>query len=618
MSARFHTHPAANAVSMPATDFTPARGGLLQRKCACGGAAGLKDDCDDCSKKKLTVQRRAANQSEPSAIPDIVQQVLRSPGKPLDASTREFVQSRFGHDFSRVAVGAQSKLAVNEPGDRYEQEADRMAEQVTRATAPTAPELAGVNAPDVAKVHEQSPPAQVQRKAQSSSSQSAGAQSSAEGRSQNPSVESVGEASSPAVENSHGASRSGFDFGKVRVHTDERAAEAARALNARAFTLGHDIVFAAGEYAPETSGGRFLLAHELTHVLQQSDIPSSLVQRSITVQSPGAQTPNIPPPFATMTNAQLVQRLLDDLCTEGAWTVDGTTGVVAPASAEFCNDPPTPPFNHYSFSNHRASCGCLCELTRPGSRAIRVRATDSFAMSGMTFNVAAAGQGITVYPHQIAPHAAVTEHNVGTTGREGSAVSGVGATAPLSGTNPAQALRTPSWLVFGHELCGHARLQTAPTRTEHTQTPEGNLSAVDVENQMRREHSTAANNLGIRRGVFRDSGGGGHAGSFYQAVAGETMPSIATRCGLSAAQILTNFFRANGDPVTATTQGTLGSTERLLIQGIFWHEVMTGETAATIAATWGIPEASLRRANPALATAGSQPTARQRLLIPAT
>jgi hypothetical protein len=56
----------------------------------------------------------------------------------------------------------------------------------------------------------------------------------------------------------------------VRIHTDARAAELARSVNARAYALGRDIVFGAGEYAPESPTGRRLLAHELTHTLQQS------------------------------------------------------------------------------------------------------------------------------------------------------------------------------------------------------------------------------------------------------------------------------------------------------------------------------------------------------------
>jgi hypothetical protein len=63
--------------------------------------------------------------------------------------------------------------------------------------------------------------------------------------------------------------RFGHDFTRVRVHTDEKAQESARAVNAQAYTVGMDVVFGAGHYAPGTTGGRKLLAHELAHVLQQ-------------------------------------------------------------------------------------------------------------------------------------------------------------------------------------------------------------------------------------------------------------------------------------------------------------------------------------------------------------
>lgn len=92
----------------------------------------------------------------------------------------------------------------------------------------------------------------------------------------------------------------GFDFGNVRVHTDDRAARSARGLGAKAYTLGTHVVFSAGRYAPKSSAGRRLLAHELTHVVQQNPglAPKpvgvtrapSRVQRSWSVLDiPGAQ-----------------------------------------------------------------------------------------------------------------------------------------------------------------------------------------------------------------------------------------------------------------------------------------------------------------------------------------
>jgi hypothetical protein len=67
-------------------------------------------------------------------------------------------------------------------------------------------------------------------------------------------------------------SRFGHDFGRVRVHTDERAEQSARNVNAHAYTVGHDIVFSTGKFSPVTREGQRLLAHELTHVVQQTGI----------------------------------------------------------------------------------------------------------------------------------------------------------------------------------------------------------------------------------------------------------------------------------------------------------------------------------------------------------
>jgi hypothetical protein len=65
--------------------------------------------------------------------------------------------------------------------------------------------------------------------------------------------------------------RFGHDFSRVRVHTDARAVESAHAVNALAYTVGRDVVFGAGQYAPGTMEGKRLMAHELTHVVQQGN-----------------------------------------------------------------------------------------------------------------------------------------------------------------------------------------------------------------------------------------------------------------------------------------------------------------------------------------------------------
>ena len=73
--------------------------------------------------------------------------------------------------------------------------------------------------------------------------------------------------------------RFGHDFGRVRVHSDAKAAESARAVNALAYTVGRDVVFGAGQYAPTTSAGRRLVAHELTHVVQQRGVGAGLARQ---------------------------------------------------------------------------------------------------------------------------------------------------------------------------------------------------------------------------------------------------------------------------------------------------------------------------------------------------
>jgi len=101
--------------------------------------------------------------------------------------------------------------------------------------------------------------------------------------------------------------RLGSDFSQVRIHTDSRAAQSARAIHALAYTIGHDIVFGASQYVPETHAGKHLLAHELTHVLQQRN-------RSVsTLHVPGhRRTP--------LGSVPSVQRITGEELTSGAST----------------------------------------------------------------------------------------------------------------------------------------------------------------------------------------------------------------------------------------------------------------------------------------------------------
>lgn len=87
----------------------PPSSGLLQRKCSCGGRGA--SECEECrNKRQSTLQRRAAG-LEPDRVPPIVHEVLRTPGQPLDADTRAFMEPRLGHDFSHVRVHTDTRAA---------------------------------------------------------------------------------------------------------------------------------------------------------------------------------------------------------------------------------------------------------------------------------------------------------------------------------------------------------------------------------------------------------------------------------------------------------------------------------------------------------------------------
>lgn len=94
-------------------------GGILQRTCAsCGQHTVAGGGCSECDMKKSLLQRNPSNSKVTNGVPPMVHEVLRSPGQPLDAATRAFMEPRFGHDFSGVRVhtdsrAVQSAQAVN-------------------------------------------------------------------------------------------------------------------------------------------------------------------------------------------------------------------------------------------------------------------------------------------------------------------------------------------------------------------------------------------------------------------------------------------------------------------------------------------------------------------------
>lgn len=188
------------------------------------------------------------------------------------------------HGFLRRNPGIiQPKLKVGAPNDRYEQEADRVAEQVMRMPEQQLQRACACSGacPKCQANHRSDKDEFLQRRRVNGND--AGPETAA------PSiVHDVLRAPGRPLDASAKAffePRFGADFSQVRIHTDGRAAEAARSVNAQAFTVGRHVVFGAGQYASGSGIGRRLLAHELTHVIQQDSAGSTesgiaLVQRA--------------------------------------------------------------------------------------------------------------------------------------------------------------------------------------------------------------------------------------------------------------------------------------------------------------------------------------------------
>ena len=116
-------------------------------------------------------------------------------------------------------------------------------------------------------------------------------------------------------------SRFGHDFGRVRVHTDERAEQSARNVNAHAYTVGHDIVFSTGKFSPATQEGQRLLAHELTHVVQQTGVKGTRID-SRAVGSPGIRLATAHDGFVQRQPAGKTEARYQKLVKQGKWCRD--------------------------------------------------------------------------------------------------------------------------------------------------------------------------------------------------------------------------------------------------------------------------------------------------------
>jgi hypothetical protein len=156
----------------------------------------------------------------------------------------------------------QRKLSIGASNDPLEQEADRITDQVMAAPAHSA--MSGT-------------PPRIQRFTGHSTGENGTAPTSVDRV-----LASPGRPLEPALQHDMGR-RFGHNFSRVRVHSNAAAEQSAREVNAHAYTVGHNIVFGAGRFAPGLHDGRRLLAHELAHVIQQSAGDAPMVQRQIKI-----------------------------------------------------------------------------------------------------------------------------------------------------------------------------------------------------------------------------------------------------------------------------------------------------------------------------------------------
>ena len=209
-------------------------------------------------------------------------------------ATRRLRPSRFGYigpevkgkqaEIRRIlrSTGAQTKVTIGQPNDKYEQEADCVADKVMvmpdsklqrqsaneeeEETLQTKP-LAGQITPLIQR-QEEPPEEEKELQAKSKTGEITAGTPNLESRINN--LKGGGQPLDSSTRTFF-EPRFGHDFSHVRVHTESSAADTAKSINARAFTLGNHVVMGSGEYHPNSRSGQRLLGHELTHVIQQSE-----------------------------------------------------------------------------------------------------------------------------------------------------------------------------------------------------------------------------------------------------------------------------------------------------------------------------------------------------------
>jgi hypothetical protein len=211
-------------------------------------------------------------------------ELQRAVDNPLLASASAMLNLQRLAGNRAVARLIQAKLTVTPPGDRLEREADSMANLVTGSARETGPAIQRFEDEEILQGDQTAGPDMTAEPARES-----GAEVSSQ-------IESRINASKgggnrlPDEVRSYMEPRFGVDFSGVRLHTGSDAAQMNHELAAQAFTHGNDIYMGEGRFSPGTDAGRWLLAHELTHVVQQGGA-ASLAQSPDTLQRNGVTFP---------------------------------------------------------------------------------------------------------------------------------------------------------------------------------------------------------------------------------------------------------------------------------------------------------------------------------------
>jgi hypothetical protein len=223
-------------------------------------------------RRKATQERRSAGPTQPAPGTSLREQnttaaaLQRAVARPSQAAPSAMLLLQRAYGNRAVTHLIQTKLLIGPTGDKYEREADRMSDQVMTTSRPSShPKRAEVHSERRRSVEARRRPEArlVSRRAEGDFQANAGlAQRLVSRRASGSPL--------PGGVRAFMEPRFGADFSGVRVHADGEAARMSHSLQAKSFTLGQDIYFGKGRYDPASDEGKRLLAHELTHVVQQT------------------------------------------------------------------------------------------------------------------------------------------------------------------------------------------------------------------------------------------------------------------------------------------------------------------------------------------------------------